>query len=324
MKILKPLAALVFALWSGPALAACGGENLIALMSDDRRAALEAAVAQHPYPEGNLWRAERGGQTVHVVGTVHIPDPRIEPLVATVAPILADADLLILEATTAQQAEMQEIMTKRPEVAFLTEGPTLIDLLGDTLWARLSEDLSARGVPPFLAAKFRPWLLGMTLAVPQCAMAALTAGETGVDGRLEDLARADGTPIATLDDIEDLLAILNRGTLDEQVEMLKLSLMIEVDTEDAMATTLDSYFAGRHRELWEFSKFMASDADLDPAAFEAFEATLLVERNDKWAPLISDMIPGKDVVIAVGAAHLSGNSGVLRMLERLGYQLTRL
>lgn len=307
-----------------PLAAACKGNNIIDALSPEERSALAAAVAEHPYPEGNIWVGRNGTRTVHVVGTVHIPDPRLEPMVATVGPIVRASDLLILEATAEDQAALQRVMTERPEVAFLTEGPTLIDLLGETLWAKVAEDLNERGVPPFMAAKFRPWLLGMTLAIPQCATAAITAGEAGLDGRLEEIAGEAGVPVASLDDPEALLDMMTRGTLEEQVDMLRMSLSIEADTEDAMATTLDSYFAGRHRELWEFSRFMARDADIDAAVFDRLEEDLLDTRNEAWEPKIAALLSGDSAVIAVGAAHLSGETGVLRALERMGYVLVPL
>ncbi len=304
-----------------PVAAACTGNNIIATLSDADRSAIAAAVAAHPYPEGNLWVARKGARTVHVVGTVHIPDPRLDPMVVTVAPILRGAEILILEATAEDQAALQRVMTERPDVAFLTEGPTLIDLLGDTLWAKVTDELNKRGIPPFMAAKFRPWLLSMTLAIPQCAAAAMASGEAGLDGQLEDIAREAGVPVASLDDPEALLDMLTQGSLEEQIAMLRLSLSIETDTEDAMATTLDSYFAGRHRELWEFSRFLARDMDIDDAVFEWLERDLLNNRNAAWEPKIASLLSDQGSVIAVGAAHLSGETGVLRALERMGFTL---
>lgn len=309
---------------AGQAAAQCVGTNLIEQLSDADRAELTQAIAEHPYPAGNFWQATRGGQTVHVVGTVHIPDPRLDPIVQTVTPALLQSEMLILEATASDQAALQRVMLERPDIAFLTEGPTLIDLLGDELWAKVADELNARGVPPFMAAKFRPWLLGMTLAIPQCAMTAMTSGETGLDSRLEGIARDAGIAIEALDDPEGLLTLLSQGTLDEQIDMLRLTLAFEGDQGDAMATTLDSYFAGRHRELWEFSKITARDMEIGAVAFETFEKDLLDNRNAAWEPKIEAFVRNRDAMIAVGAAHLSGETGVLRALERMGFALTRL
>lgn len=323
--MIRRLTALLLALGlAGPAAAACSGANLIEALPPETRAELDAAVAAAAYNEGNFWRAEKPGSIVHVIGTIHIPDPRLDTILEQVRPALAESDVLILEATTAMQADMQRTMTESPEIAFLTEGPSLIDLLGDETWAELAPELEARGVPPFLAAKFRPWLLSMTLAIPQCALAAMTEGELGLDARLEAAAAERHIPVETLDDMESVLALLSSGTIEEQVDMLRMTLLVDQDQDAAMVTTLDSYFSGRHRELWEFSRFLARDAGVGEDAFDALEADLLDGRNTAWAERLPGLIDGRDAMIAVGAAHLSGETGVLRALERLGYRLARL
>ena len=304
----------------------CDGANLIEALSPEDRTELAEAVAAVPYPEGNFWRAEMPGSTVHVVGTVHIPDPRLQPMADRAAEYLAGADLLILEVTSDSETEMMRMMAERPHLAFLTEGPTLIDLLDEDSWARLSDELSSRGIPPFMAAKYRPWLLFATLSVPACAFDALMAGEPGLDAQIEAEALARDIEIATLDEIEDVMAIMNQGTLEEQVELLKMAVLPADDPEDLMTTTLHSYFAGRHRELWEFGRMSAEreyDGNAD-AVFEDFEEGLLHGRNRAWEDKIVDMVAGRDAMIAVGAAHLSGETGVLKALERMGYRLTRL
>ena len=58
--------------------------------------------------------------------------------------------------------------------------------------------------------------------------------------------------------------------------------------------------------------------------FKEMEQTLLIDRNQKWAPIIAGLVPGKTVVLAVGAAHLSGETGMLRSLEKMGYELSPL
>ncbi len=323
--MLKAIAAVVFVLAGTAAQARCVGPNLIETLSPADNAELAEAVAEHPYPEGNLWRAEKSGATVYVVGTVHIPDPRLDPIFATAAPWVDMADILILEATSDMQAEMQRRMAEQPEIAFLTEGPTLIDLLGNDLWAQLSEDLRARGIPPFMAAKFRPWLLAMTLAIPACATEALLDGEMGLDARLETRARTGGVPIAALDDLDSLIDLLGGGDIDEQIEMLRLFLMTDLDQSAIFATTLDSYFTGRHRELWEFNRLMSAETGPDQAdqTFATMEERLLLGRNRDWADELPALVGGRDAVLAIGAAHLSGETGVLRTLERLGYRLTQ-
>jgi uncharacterized protein len=49
---------------------------------------------------------------------------------------------------------------------------------------------------------------------------------------------------------------------------------------------------------------------------------LLYGRNRKWAVSLDSLMPGKSLLIAVGAGHLPGEQGVISLLKKNGYQLT--
>ena len=314
---------------ASPAFAGiCGDRNLIDELGADDSAKLAALVAKHPYPTGNFWRAEKPGSTVIVAGTIHIPDARLDPMEAELAPHIRDADLVILEGTRETEAETQRLVAERPGIFFITEGPTLIDLLGPEDWARVENRLTALGVPGFLGAKFQPWYMSMTLTIPACAMSRLKSGEMGLDRRIEDLSLAAGVPIETLDDAETVFKLFGQGTMDEQLDALRAALAPDSNGDgDAMMHTLvESYFKGTARESWEFTRLYNDIAEV-PNGMESFEfidKTILQDRNVKWMPDIERMVAGKDVVLGVGAAHLSGDTGVLKTLERLGYSLSPL
>ncbi len=306
-----------------PALATCEGENLYEALSVEEKAALDARLADTPYPEGNLWRAERDGSTVHVVGTLHLADPRHEVMISRLEPVLDHTDLVILESSMETEAEMANLVMTRPDVAIITEGPSLIEQLGDEDWNRLKPLLLARGVPPFIAAKMQPWLVAMTLAIPACAIQHMAEGALGLDGQIEKLAQRQGIDLATLDVLEDVLNMLATASPDEQLSLLRASIMPEEDVND-MHTTLNAlYFDGRHRLLMEISRALSEEMG-EEDGFRIMEDDLLKGRNEKWAPKIADLVDGKDAILAVGAAHLSGETGVLKQLENLGYNLTRL
>lgn len=314
---------LAFAIPISAVAQSCGTEDLIQTLSPSDRARLDALVEPHPYPTGNFWRATKDGSTVTVVGTIHIPDPRLAGYVDRLRPALQHADLLIIEASADDEQGIQRLVTEQPSMFFITEGPTLIDLLGDDDWARVSDRLSAMGIPAFFAAKFQPWYLSMTLAIPPCAMSALQSGQTGLDRRLESIAMTQGTPIATLDDTEAVLRLFSDEPLDKQLDGLRITLETQANGDAQTSTLIESYFDGRVRESWEYGRIMVEQAGIENGAelFEEINEELLIGRNLDWEPKIAEMVADKDVVLAVGAAHLSGESGVLRALERAGYVL---
>ena len=55
-----------------------------------------------------------------------------------------------------------------------------------------------------------------------------------------------------------------------------------------------------------------------------YENIFLNERNLKWIPVIESLIKAKPTFVAVGAAHLGGEMGVLKLLKNQGYTLKQL
>lgn len=50
-----------------------------------------------------------------------------------------------------------------------------------------------------------------------------------------------------------------------------------------------------------------------------FTEILLYERNTAWAQKLESLLPGKSLVVAVGAGHLPGSRGVINLLRKAGF-----
>ena len=303
----------------------CGTVDLIANITPEERAWLDELVAPHPYPNGNLFLATKGEDTALVVGTLHIPDPRLDPIIETARSYIEDADLLILEATAEDEAGIQTLAARKPEMFFITEGPTMIDILSPEEWDQVTERLEAIGIPAFLAAKFQPWYLTLTLAVPPCAMELLQSGEKGLDRQLETIAIQAGVPLAALDDMETVLRIFSDEPIEDQLDGLRITLETQQDGNASTSTLMQGYFEGRIRETWEFARILLARSGIEDGEemFDEVNQQLLIDRNEDWESKLPVLVKGKDVVIAVGAAHLSGETGVIRALERAGYTISQ-
>ena len=53
-----------------------------------------------------------------------------------------------------------------------------------------------------------------------------------------------------------------------------------------------------------------------------YEDVLLRNRNLNWIPVMSKLMATGPVFFAVGAGHLGGETGVIRLLRKQGYTLT--
>lgn len=321
---MRLILSILFGLLAMPVFAQCVGENLLDAMSPAKRVELNAAVSTHPYPSGNLWRAEKGDSTIHIMGTVHLNDPRLDDYLTPLWPVVDAADLILLEANFETMQTLEAALVSDLPLMFITEGPTLPDRLPEEQWQRLSAEMSARGMPGFMVSKMRPWFVAIMLGIPPCAMASM-ADKNGVDQRI--IARAAENNIATqeLEPYDTLFSLFNSDDTAQGIEMIQMALST-TDRADAMLTTLlDAYFAGDHRVIWEMSRLLTPGPSEDTTeVFNEMEAKLLTGRNANWMPVILAATESTDnILVAVGAAHLSGKDGLLYLLQQSGYALHR-
>lgn len=74
----------------------------------------------------------------------------------------------------------------------------------------------------------------------------------------------------------------------------------------------------RSANLDSLGRFMMESS---PELME-FEDLLLTNRNIRWVPKIMELIYKKPSYIAVGAAHLAGENGLIALLRKEGFKLT--
>ncbi len=306
-------------------MAQCDGHNLIAALPAADQTALRSAANAVPYPQGNLWRATRGLQTVHLLGTYHFEDPRHDATLAAVTPLIASATAVLVEAGPAEEAALAERIAREPGVMTITDGPTLPELLPEDEWQALSAAMSARGIPGFMAAKFQPWFLSMMLGIPACDMPRAATGR-GLDKLVIEEADRRGVPVRALEPYDTLFSLFDTLTQTDQLAMIRSALAMEPQAADLSVTLADSYFAGESRLIWEFTRLQITTAPgADPVQAERdlrlMETALMVDRNRAWIPVILAAASKGPVMAAFGALHLSGEQGVLNLLAAEGFTI---
>jgi uncharacterized protein YbaP (TraB family) len=181
-----------------------------------------------------------------------------------------------------------------------------------------------------MAAKMKPVFLTAILSIPACNFAAAAAdAENGLDKRLIALAAARNLPIRGLEPFDTIFGIFDRFTPADQIALLTQTLDTEGSSDDMAHTLADAYFAGEVRLFWHFSYqkslslpgMTRAQADRE---FALVESALMNTRNAAWIPVIEAAAARGPIVVAFGALHLSGEGGVLTLLQRDGFQITAL
>ncbi|MDQ2090202.1 TraB/GumN family protein [Marimonas arenosa] len=304
----------------------CSGTDLLPQMPTEERLKLEARAGIAPYPEGLFWRATRGDTEFTLFGTYHIAHQATADQLDALLPHAQAAELSYFEMSYPDLQAFERRATTDASIMFITDGPTLPELLDEDDWQRLRAAMAERGIPSFMAAKFKPIFVSMMLGLSPCQIKAQTSGEKGIDERLSRALHETGQPGRSIEDVMTTVHVLDSFSEAEQIAMIKLSLDLPIDPDDLQETMLQLYLAGRVSLLWEFGRSLSIQygGPTAEADFAKFEDVLLTKRNRAWVEELEANATGKKVFVAVGAGHLPGEIGLLRRLEQRGYTIAPL
>lgn len=314
----------------------CVGQNLLDQLPAEKRAQIDAAVADVPYHRGLLWQATKGDQHITLVGTYHFQDPRHQAMLDRLKPALDDAAILMVEAGPEEEAKLTEALSTNPALTVVVDGPTLPERLSDEEWDILSDAMDARGIPAFLAAKMQPWYVSMMLGISPCMIrSASNEGQVnGLDRMLVAEAKARDLPVRALEPWDTVFSLFSDLTPAQEEEMIRATLPAAQYADDYAVTMADAYFDADVWTIWEFGRFDAyENSDLSREQVDeqlALAKTKLMDnRNASWiAPLIlaaeAAAARNKGVVAGFGALHLPGDQGVLQLLQAQGWRVQRL
>lgn len=311
-----------------PATADCVGQDLIGAMAESDRADLLARSHAVPFAQGNFWRATKGGQDITLIGTYHMDDPRHAETLVRLAPAFDRAKTVLVEAGPEEMSALKARLGREPGLMVITDGPTLPEQLSPEVWEQLSTAMAARGVPGFMAAKMRPWYLSMILSIPPCALQVM-GEDRGLDAMVMEEAAARDLPVKALEPYDTIFDIFDALSLADQLSMITASLALEDRSEDLSITMSEAYFAEEPRLIWDFSRDQAltvpgSSPEQVAHEFAVMEEAMMIRRNRAWISVLTAAAKDGPVLAAFGALHLSGQEGVLALLEAEGFTLERL
>src|SRR5262245_21105772 len=278
-----------------------------------------------------LWRVE-GAVPSFLYGTVHVPDQRVLELPEVVRRALGVSDVfnaeIPLDAAT-QLSMMGKIM--------LPPGQDLKSIVGEAVFARLTRAV-AKGLgsaaPPgaadMLAAMLspmKPWAVMSQVELLE-VLPDISAGRQPLDAMLYGMANKDGKELGALETLDEQVAVFEAFTNEEQVKMLVAALddleKPRMAGKSPSRELVDLYLAGDLNRLAdEMNKQQPQDASLN----KKFIGRVIDDRNRKMADKIAQLCatkPAKSYFFAVGALHYAGDAGIVSLLTKKGYKVTRL
>ncbi|WP_299335550.1 TraB/GumN family protein [uncultured Psychroserpens sp.] len=253
-----------------------------------------------------LWEISGNGLTEpsYLYGTIHMTcDASLDEDIKTA---LDKTTLLVLEIDMDEPGMQTAMMTG----LYMQDGQTLKDLVSEedyvTLSAFVKEQmgmpLDALGnvKPFFISAMFYPKLLGCPVQSYEQA--------------LMDVAHEQKEEVLGLETVEEQLNVFNKIPYkDQAADLLRSAKDNLAYDKESFQKMLQLYDA---EDIEGIDKMMKDDRNLTTTKHRD---KMLDNRNKNWIPKIEEFSKKQATFYGVGAGHLAGDNGVIKLLRKAGY-----
>ncbi len=290
------------ALWLALALA-------LALPQPASRA--EALLHGH----GLLWKIEGGGAAPsYLFGTIHLRDTRVTTLPGPVADAIDATRSLSIEVLLNAASKLRTMGRM-----MITEGPKLDEILGDALFASVVDAAKPYGLNRNVVRHMKPWAMWLLLGLPPEEVKAVS--KMPLDQALQADAMRRGKPVYGLETIDEQLDSVAGLTEYEHIALLASAVDDRHEVEAMLENMTRLYLARDVAAIYDL--MTAQSWNIERAVVESVMERLIDFRNLRMTERMIARLDEGAAFVAVGAMHLPGERGMLRLLEQRGYTVSR-
>ena len=269
------------------------------------------STASPPTGKHLVWKVARAGRTTaFLVGSVHVLSKDVYPLPPLFDRVFEQTASLIEEVDLGETGDASAVMATAMQAVF-TDGQTLESVLDAKVYARVTEKAEAAGLPMLVVDRMKPWLVAVTLSVPDLQRAGFDPAY-GLDRHFYDRAKKAARPVRGLETAAYQIDRMNGLSLPVQVEMLK-AMLDDVDTQ--VGGVKDIVAGWRAGDVAALERLLLKEFRESPEVYQR----LIVERNKNWVPAITECRAEAPCLVVVGGAHLLGGDGLVALLAREGF-----
>jgi uncharacterized protein YbaP (TraB family) len=270
-----------------------------------------AAAAHSVAASGLIYRVTGDGiAPSYLVGTMHSEDPRVTALLSQFAPLIGEVDVVAIEIVPDAVT-----MLAIGAATLLPLDQSLRGLIGAERFRALQAAARQRDIPTELLDRLKPWAAAVTLGMP------------GSDsGRFLDMeiyleALRQQRRVVGLESAAEQLRVFDDMTPQLQILLLEDIIKNAYRLPKQLETLTSAYLEGDLQALDRVVR--AQYADMPPEITQWFDQALLERRNIRMLERLADLLERQPVLVAVGALHLGGDSGLVAGLRDRGYRVER-
>jgi uncharacterized protein YbaP (TraB family) len=263
-----------------------------------------------------LWKISGNGldKPSYLFGTIHMLCADDAHLSDNLKNIIRKADEVYFEVDLDNLFEMVSVMSKMK----MKGDTTLQDLLSEKDYGKVKAYFESKGsmLPFSMLETFKPILALSTLQENSMSCSSMAMMEQVI---MEE-AKESHKKIKGLETMAYQAGVLDSIPYKVQAEQL-VSYIDNINKNKDGDVELDEMMkAYKSQDLKKLEELILK-TDMGIANFTD---VLLFNRNRNWVAKLKTILPGKTLLIAVGAGHLPGQQGVIELLRKAGYTVTPL
>lgn len=258
-----------------------------------------------------LWRVSGNNleKPSYIFGTLHL-GVELSDFEETLTFCIDSSDVVATELNT-DSIDMMQFMA----LMVLPEDVSYKDYLTDAQYDKLDSLLKGSyGFGLAIFGRLQPVITSMMISIDIGNLDSLKAGSgkpKSLDLEIRDFARKSKKELTALETAKGQFDALTSISMDEQFKMLVSAIDMPNEGLNSLKSIEDLY---RKQDI-EGMVTAFEEEDYDPK----WSAGLLDKRNVEMVNTILTQIHFKSLFVAIGAAHLGGEKGLVNLLRENGY-----
>lgn len=270
---------------------------------------------------GFLWKVEHNGNTVYLLGSIHVANDKMYPLRPEIEAAFEASQYLGVEVdlTKVDQTEIQKFLTEKGSY---TDGSKLKDHISADTYNKVVALLKANALAGDAFDSYKPWVVTQGISSLQMQTTDYTP-DTGIDLYFTQKAAKLNKPVIELENMQLQLNMFDQFSDGLQEKLLLDTLDSLKQTDKAAATaSLDAlsqmWMQGDEQSLVAMTQSVAKEPE--------YYKGLVSDRNANMAKHVKEYLNSNKkatYLVVVGALHMLGDDGIVTQLQKDGFNVVK-
>lgn len=261
-----------------------------------------------------LWRLSSDKSTVYLLGSIHLVPASFYPLPAGVESAFTNAGVLVVEVDESK-LDKKRLRALTISRGFYGRGDGLKKHISAATLAELKKYLKRTHSSGLLLNKMRPWLVSAMVPISQLSKLGYDP-RLGIDQHFINKARSLKKSIEELETAEFQLDLLSRLSDEMQDKLLLYSLLDAENAGKDADILLKAWLSGDPEAMLD----LLERDDREHPDLKPILETLIYRRNATMAEQIEKLMKTPSTYfVVVGALHLIGDRGIIKLFQDRGY-----